>query len=206
MTSDDLWAYRWADALPATLTTITVDASSKYFEAADGVLYTKGKKALICHPKGKTVTNGTFTIPNGVEKIWANAFAGVSTLKTLVIPASVKDIVTASYTIANAGNLATVTVNASNATYCSVDGVVFTKDKKMLVFYPQAKLKNSTYTIPNGCTEVARYAFYGAQITGINLNGVTTTNYRSFASSRLTSVTISKNLKSFNPHSFSGCI
>ena len=48
-------------------------------------------------------------------------------------------------------NLKAVNVSAQNSNYASVDGVVYTKDKSTLVFYPIAK--GLEYTVPKGVTD-----------------------------------------------------
>lgn len=71
-------------------------------------------------------------------------------------------------------------VSPENEYYCSVDGVLFTKDMKQLLFYPLAKgvtevektasdgktqkVKESTYTVPDGVEIIATKAFYKCSV------------------------------------------
>ena len=195
------WEQRFGHHLPNTLKSITVDAANPYFEAADGVLYTKGKKALICYPKAKTGT--TFNVPDGVEEIWGCAFSwGNTQLTTINIPASVKKISELAYSFAYADNLTAINVNSGNRYYSSIDGVLFNKAKTRLVCYPRAKNTGRSYTVPNGCTEIASHAFFSSKNTSINLNQVKTLEYRAFYDSKIASVLISNSIESIDPNSF----
>lgn len=51
-------------------------------------------------------------------------------------------------------------VSEENEHFCSVDGVLFTKDMKTLVYYPCAA--SSTYVIPDSVEEIRSKAFYKA--------------------------------------------
>ena len=52
----------------------------------------------------------------------------------------------------------TIAVNPSNNYFKVVDGVLFSKDGTVLVWYPSSK-KNFSYAIPNGVTHIAAMAF-----------------------------------------------
>ena len=114
-----------------SLTDITVSGGT-YFKSVNNVLFTKDGKRLIQYPAGSTATS--YTIPDGVETISANAFDsssdnlteviipdGVETigngafsnclgLTTMNIPSSVTTIDDAFY---SCENLATVTLNSN---------------------------------------------------------------------------------------------
>lgn len=79
---------------------------------------------------------------------------------TLNIPASVKEIPEAVLADVIAYN-----VHPDNPYYCSVDGVLFTKDMKELVAYPKQRVAK-VYQIPQGVTTIHRYAFGGAVSIG----------------------------------------
>ncbi len=54
-------------------------------------------------------------------------------------------------------SLKAINVDEQNPVYCSVDGVVFTKDQKTLVKYPAGA---GSYTIPDGVEVLGAYSFY----------------------------------------------
>ena len=86
--------------LPSTITTITADAFSfctaltsidvasenANYSSTDGVLFDKGKSALICYPAGKIAD--TYVIPNSVTTIGDYAFCCCA-FTSIVIPNSV---------------------------------------------------------------------------------------------------------------------
>lgn len=57
-------------------------------------------------------------------------------------------------------NLENVFIDTEHEKYISVDGVIFSKDKKCLVFYPCGK-QDPIYKIPEGTVKIAREAFSG---------------------------------------------
>lgn len=58
-------------------------------------------------------------------------------------------------------NLQNIYVDADNPYYTSIDGVVYTKDLKNLVVYPQGRTAD-TYAPLSGCEHILRYAMYGS--------------------------------------------
>ena len=78
----------------------------------------------------------TVKIENGVTSIGRNAFYDCSNLISMTIPNSVTAIGNSALTACN--NLVEINVNADNTTFCSVDGVVYSKDKTTLLIFPGA--------------------------------------------------------------------
>ena len=97
-----------ADAFEACskLTEINVENDNTAYSSVDGVLFNKDTTTLICYPDGKTET--TYTIPNSVTEIVADAFEGCSKLTTVTIPNSVTKIF--NYAFFNCHNLTSVTI------------------------------------------------------------------------------------------------
>ncbi|MBR2248913.1 MAG: leucine-rich repeat protein [Prevotella sp.] len=94
-------------------------------------------------------------IPNTVTSI-QSVKSGV---KTLNVPAAVTSITD----MHESADLLDFKVDAGNETYCDVDGVLFSKDKKTLVYMPFGRNRQTDfvgYTIPNGTEEIGEYAFY----------------------------------------------
>ena len=96
-------------------------------------------------------------IPKSVTKIGAWAFDSCQNLSDINIPAGVTKIGTGAFS--NCEKLAGIQVAADNAEYSSVEGVLFSKDKKKLLQYPNAHA--TVYVIPGGTTEIADDAFCG---------------------------------------------
>ena len=72
------------------LTEIKVQTGNTHFEAAESVLYNKGKTTLICYPTKKP--GASFIVPASVTTIGENAFYGCEKLASLTIPKSVNTI------------------------------------------------------------------------------------------------------------------
>lgn len=60
----------------------------------------------------------------------------------------------------------TINITKKNKYYCSVDGVVFTKDKTVLIAYPS--LRKGHYDIPEGTLSVYSYSFSSSAIESVN--------------------------------------
>lgn len=130
------------------------------------------------------------TITKGVSSIGARAFADCAAITTVTIPSSVKKIGSVPFT--GCTGLTEILVDKDNAAFCSVDGVLFSKDKTKLLEYPQAK-EDETYSIPDTVTVIADDAFYGCGfITQVTIpDSVTTIGTTAFGSCyKMTEVTI----------------
>ena len=67
------------------------------------------------------------------------------------------------------GSLESITVSGQNKEYASEDGVLFSKDKKSLLAYPQAK-RGKTYKVPTGTVILENRAFcYNCIIQNVTL-------------------------------------
>ncbi len=101
----------------------------------------------------------SITIPSSVTSIGGFAFFSCTNLTSITIPASVTSI--ESRTIAasffNCTSLKEINVDAHNADFSSVDGVLFDKKQTTLIQYPGGK--KGAYTIPAGVTSVNKVAF-----------------------------------------------
>lgn len=101
----------------------------------------------------------SITIPNSVVTIADEAFDNCGSLTSVTVPASVTSIGMRAF--ADCSSLEAIQVAADNVGYCSVDGVLFTKDTTELVQYP-AGAPRTSYAIPEGTSEIVEYAFYGS--------------------------------------------
>lgn len=113
------------------LTSINVNSQNKKFFSEKGILYSKDKKKLIKYPQSKV--GESFEISAAVTEITPYSFEGVRYLKT-------------------------ITVNAGNTPFSAVSGVLFSRDRKKLIFYPGGKT-DSKYAIPTTVTVIDNMAF-----------------------------------------------
>lgn len=136
------------------LNNIIVDSGNTAFSSADGVLFNYGKTTLIACPGGK---KGEYTIPDGVTTIRDYAFAVCMEITDLTIPDSVTTIGQSAFF--GCSKLAAFNAGSNNAHYSSGDGVLFNKDKTVLIAYPNGKIREGECTIPGGITSIGARAF-----------------------------------------------
>lgn len=125
-------------------------------------------------PESITYQNITYK----VTEIAFNAFNNAANLTSVTIPASVEYVgENESAYIPNESNafyntlkLNRIEVEEGSSNYISIDGVLFTKDKKMLISYPTAK-EGTKYTIPEGVEKIGTYAFNGCSFSEIVFPG-----------------------------------
>lgn len=103
---------------------------------------------------GDIMIPGTAT-HEGVETIGQYAFAYCSPT-AIMLPESLGDI--SSNAFYGCTSLAAINVTENNASYTADDGVLFSKDKTVILRYPCAKAGTS-YTIPEGVTKISASAF-----------------------------------------------
>ncbi len=99
------------------------------------------------------------TIPEGVQTIKKNTFAGYYELAYASISSTVSTIEAGAF--ANCSNVTTYQVHPDNQWYCSENGVIYNKAKTALVLYPSFK-SDTRYTVKDTVTEISQYAFYGS--------------------------------------------
>lgn len=96
------------------------------------------------------------TIPEGITAIHSFTFFDCNNLESVHLPKSMKNFWGGCF--ASCNSLKAVTVDPDNPWFCSIDGVVYTKDQKELVFYPPGKA-DEEFAIPEGCSIIGRRAF-----------------------------------------------
>ena len=95
---------------------------------------------------------------DGVSQIGGFAFSHINKLTSVEIPASVDSIRGDAFTYDPA--LRYINVNSGNAKYVSVDGILFSKDKKRLIAFADGY--GPEYTVPDGTQSLETEAFRGA--------------------------------------------
>ena len=112
----------------------------------------------------RSYTNLTnINIPDSVKSIACDitegvgAFNNCSSLTSITIPAGVERI--DAKVFMGCSKLENIYVDSNNQAYSSVDGVLFDKEKKTLIQYPEGK-QDSDYVIPNGVEKLYDYSFW----------------------------------------------
>ena len=102
--------------------------------------------------------------------------------------------------------LNSINVSSSNKYFSSIDGVLYSKDRKTLIAYPEGK--GSSYNIPNGVTSIGDDAFYYQDgLSSVTIpNSITSIGSGAFYNCKgLTSVTIPGSITSIGSTAFNGC-
>lgn len=190
------------------LTKITVAANNKNFVSEDGVLFTKNKAKLLCYPQGKT---GAYVIPEGVKTMEYDAFSYCTGLTGITIPASMTNLTDSNTSdpfdqFSECPSLTRITVSKESKSFADQDGVLFNKDKTILIRCPGKKA--GAYVIPNSVTSIASGAFEDCSgLTSIDIpENVTSIGGMAFSDcSGLTSISIPKGITVIKFATFSGC-
>lgn len=95
-------------------------------------------------------------IPHGVKKIGAQVFSGCRSITTLYIPDNVTEFATTAFGGLN--SLTEFTVSESSPVFCTMDGILYSKDKAQLICFPNAK-NISSYSVPEFVTKINAVCF-----------------------------------------------
>ena len=164
-----------------------LSADHPYLMMVDGVLFSKPDHRLIWYPVPRK--GGSYTVPEGTEiidsyafleaklthvtvsesvkEIRKDAFSACRKLKSVDIPSQVSEM-EGLFWLSEA--VAQINVSPDNPFLESVDGVLFNKQEKTLIFYPRGR-KGKTYTIPEGTRGIAEAAFSHSGLTEITIPG-----------------------------------
>ena len=145
------------------------------------------------------------TIPSSVMSIGLWAFRGCESLISVTIPSSVTYLGIDAFS--GCIRLSSITVDNRNPVYASVDGVLFDKNIRTLITYPEGK-NQRTYIIPSSVTTIRNNAFFACtSLTSVTIpSSVTSIGEDAFAyCSRLTSITIPSSVMSIEAWAFVGC-
>lgn len=97
-------------------------------------------------------------LPMDVVRIEKDAFLNCSSLRSIVIPATVSSIVPS----AGCTSLEKISVSGANTSYTSSDGVLLSGDAKSILWFPMGK--RGDYALPATVTAVGPYAFRDCSI------------------------------------------
>ena len=99
-------------------------------------------------------------LPENLTTIEYYAFDNCDSLREITIPKKVNYIDADAFEYCNV--MENIFVDPANTKYTSVDGVLFNKNKTVIVKYPCGKQDKSHYDIPEGVTEIGASAFCNA--------------------------------------------
>ena len=157
-----------------------------------------------------TAAEGEITVPSDVKgvpvtSVGSDAFRFCKKVTAVNIPDSVTEMGTSLFTYCHA--LEKATVSEANPNFCSVGGVIFSKDRKTLVAFPPAYVQKD-YVIPDGVETIREDAFYTAEIESLTMpDSVIKLDSFSFSYIKyMNSIKFSNNLETIGSYSFSNCI
>jgi hypothetical protein len=159
---------------------------------------------------GSSVFFGCFklssvTIPDGVTDIGASAFQYCTSLIGVTIPDSVISIEKDAFRYCT--SLTDITVGDGNTIYASENGVLFNKDKTLLMQYPTEK-SGVSYSIPPSVTAIGDFVFaYCDNLFNVTIpDSVTSIGNSAFTDcGSLVSVTIPRSVTSIQNYAFYNC-
>ena len=165
--------------LPGSVTEIGEDAFTRCYGLTEIVIpdsvTTIGNEAFASCGELENVTIG-----NGVTTIGDYAFARCDKLTSITIPKNITTIGNGAFY--DCITLTNIMVDKDNQYFVNDEyGVLFNKDKTMLMQYPIGNTRTS-YTIPDGVKTIGEVAFYSCDgLTEIVIpDGVTTIGYGAF--------------------------
>jgi hypothetical protein len=230
-----------------SLLTFSVGLGNAHYKSVDGLLLTADGRSLLACPTGR---NGHLVVPASVSTIGQDAFSGCRGLTAISLPSELTSIgsrafsdcdglagITVPASVSSIGyrafwgcrSLESFSVEAGNAYFASIDGVLFTADGKLLLRCPSGK--TGDFTVPSGVVSIGESAFmYCDRLTSIMLpneleriedfafmfcavlgsmtlpEGVTFIGQGAFSScSGLTILELPSRLKSIGGQAFFGC-
>ena len=164
-------------------------------------------------------------LPDSVTELGYNAFYNCNSLQNVHIGAGLTDLNGAF----DACQPRTFTISDDNPALCAENGVVFTKDKKVMLDIPV--FKSGSYTVPDGVEAIGDYAFGYTQLEEIILpdsvasigeyafycagrgynvvvdvqlgSGITELAYRAFDTANIESIELPEGLVTINEAAFS---
>ena len=210
--------------IPSSVTSLArafIDCTSlASVEICEGVRYIEGafngctSLETVRIPSSVTSLAGAFIdctslasveICEGVESIDQYTFQGCTSLKYVEMPSSVTFVHGNAFR--GCTSLLKIDVDEANSTYCSIDGVLFSKDSKVLILYPSERA-DSSYAIPDTVITIGQYAFNGCtSLASVEMGkGVESIGQYAFnGCTSLASVEMGEGVESIGQYAFNGC-
>lgn len=108
------------------------------------------------------------TLPAGLETIGVQGFSNCSALTSVTLPAALTDLGEAAFVCCT--GLQTISVEEENPAFTADDGILYSKDGKTLVCYPDGK-EGTEFTLPETVTDIGYEAFYSNEnLTSLTLH------------------------------------
>lgn len=190
---------------------IEVSEDNPIYSSADGTLFNKDKTKLIQYTRSAIEPN--YIVPETVTDI-DEAFCGNEYLQTLTISKNVEIVDTDIYNgifsehgmgdCANDSQCSAVYVDPENPYFCSVDGVLYSKDMSMLIWYPPNR--EVSFCIPETVKMIAPSAFQSSKLSDIQIpESVEIIGMCSFKESHIESVRLPNSIRTIHQSCLFNC-
>lgn len=167
--------------------TVIESGDYSYSENADGTI-----NLLSCAVRESVIDVPETIDGKTVAEIHSNAFkdcAGFA--ETINIPACVTYI-SGDNPFTRCERVSEINIAEDNPNYCSVDGILYSKDKTSLLCYPQSKFDTRSFVIPENVTHIGIAAFYEVQLDEITIpDSVESIERHAFSYSAIKSIDLS---------------
>ena len=183
------------------LSEIIIDPLNNKFSYSNGLLCERETSEIVtCLP----TFSGELIIPNGVTSIRSEAFEGCRSITSFAVPSSVNyfDV----KMIYNMGLLTSFVIDPANETYCSIDGILYSKDATKLISCPP-NIVNKNVVIPNTVEIIGYESFLCCGIRSVSVpQSVTTIERRAFyGCGGLETINIPSTVSSIGEKAFDYC-
>lgn len=146
--------------------------------------------------------NGNFTIKDGTRLVADSALREIDNLGNISIPASVEIIGDCAFLNFSSESLKNITVANENKYFSSENVVLFNKNKTELLCYPCGK-NETTYTVPNTVTKLAKVSFSGCKLNKLNLpNNLKYIDESAFTETSLKTLSIPESVEYIGKYTF----
>lgn len=146
--------------------------------------------------------NGNFNIKDGTRLVADSALREIDNLGNISIPASVEIIGDCAFLNFSSESLKNITVANENKYFSSENGVLFNKNKTELLCYPCGK-NETTYTVPNTVTKLAKVSFSGCKLNKLNLpNNLKYIDESAFTETSLKTLSIPESVEYIGKYTF----
>ena len=188
-----------------SLESITLDEENQNYTMEGNFIYEMkdGKKHIVLCVGGDE--DGVLRIPEDIDSFdYWRAFVTCKNVDTVYMHAGLDDV-------PEVESAKEYIVAEDNPYFCSVDGVVYSKDKTELVYYPQSK-EDKEFIVPSFVEKIGNLAFCGTTYYGVKYlekviisEGVTHIGESAFSCSNIRSVELSKSLEIIDSRAFYSC-
>lgn len=173
----------------------TVKLNRRVYAIGDRAFAGSGLKKITLNSNMQYIGNGAFkgtnikklSLPGKVTFIGNKVFANCEKLRTIRIPSSVKGINPGAFN--NCVSLRAINVSGGNKKYSSEQGVLYNKDKTLLIQYPLHKMAKS-FRVPSSVKKIRQHAFAGNEYLYHVTTGAKVIGKGAFAKMKLRSATI----------------